>query len=179
MNDKREVLARRYAQAFLNVYSQEYTQEYFILLKEVAHFFKTHSKTCYFMQLSLLEKIVKEEALHRLCVQLSLPDSYKRLFSLLIDQKRVFLLPDIFKQLVYEYQIGAHYMPIKITAPITLEPHEQKTLVDFLAHKTNTIVLPEYFVDTSLIAGVRALSGNYLFEHSVQATLRNAFRSLQ
>jgi F0F1-type ATP synthase delta subunit len=178
MTEKKAFLASRYARAFLNVYCKEYTIHDFSLICEAAQFFKTHKKACFFMQLSLLDRIVKEESLHLLCNQLSLPESYKKLFSLLIDQKRVFLLPIIFKQLVLEYQRRASYLPIDIKTTVALNDEQKKTLVDFLAKQTQKIILPVYSLDKELIAGIRAISSSYLFEHSIQSILRNTFRLL-
>ena len=179
MNENKNTLALRYARAFLNVYYSEYTLTDFSLIQQATQFFKTHKKACFFMQLSLLDRAVKEESLHLLCHQLSLPDSYKKLFSLLIDQKRVYLLPRIFEQLMLEYERRAHYLPMQIKTTQPLSEVEQKTLIDFLAKKTSKIILPIYSLDTQLIAGVRALGQSYLFEHSIQGILRNTFRLLR
>ena len=179
MNEKKNTLALRYAQAFLNVYYSDYTLSDFRLIQQAAQFFKTHKKACFFMQLSLLDREVKEESLYLLCNQLSLPGSYKKLFSLLIYQKRVYLLPRVFEQLMFEYERRAHYLPIHIKTTQLLSEIEQKRLVDFLAQKTGKIILPVYSLDTDLIAGVRALSQSYLFEYSIQGILRNTFRLLR
>lgn len=178
MNERKELLASRYAYAFLNVYYKEYTFPAFSLICQAAQFFKEHKKACFFMQLSLLDRSIKEESLHLLCHQLSLPDCYKKLFSLLIDQKRVFLLPIVFKQLVLEYQRRAGYLPMDIKTTYALSDAEQKKLIDFLAEKTQKIILPVYSLDTELIAGIRAVSRSCLLERSVQGMLRNTFRLL-
>ncbi len=178
MNEKKELLALRYARAFLNVYYKEYTLADFSLICQADQFFKTHKKACFFMQLSLLDRSVKEESLHLLCHQLSLPDCYKKLFSLLIDQKRVFLLPMVFKQLVFEYQRQAGYLPMDIKTTYPLNDEEQKKLINVLAEKTHKIILPVYSLDKELIAGIRAISRSYLLERSVQGVLRNTFRLL-
>jgi ATP synthase F1 delta subunit len=178
MNEKRELLALRYAAAFLNVYYKEYVLADFSLICQAAKFFKTHTKACFFMQLSLLDRTVKEESLHLLCYKLSLPDSYKKLFSLLIDQKRVFLLPTIFEQLVLEYERRAGYLPMNIKTTYVLNDVEQEKFIQFLTEKTHKTILPVYSVDQQLIAGIRVTSQSYLFEQSVQGMLRNTFRLL-
>lgn len=179
MNDRKEILALRYACAFLNVYGKEYTIEGLSLIQDAAIFFKNHKKACFFMQLSVLDRAVKEESLHIVCNQLSLPVYYKKLFSLLIDQKRVFLLPAIFKQLVLEYQKRAHYMPIEIQSTVDLSEQDKKVLINFLEQQTGKIILPDYTLDETLIAGIRAISESYLFEKSIKGVLRTTFRTLQ
>lgn len=173
------VLGLLYARAFLNRYYKEYTLEDFQVLQEAAYFFKNHTKACFFMQLSLLDRKVKEDALHLVCNQLSLPITFKKLFSLLIDQKRVFLLPVIFTQLVEEYQKRAGYMPVTITSAQKLSPYQEQELIHFLVRKTHKTIIPTFAIDPNLIAGVRMCSGTYLFEQSVAGTLKKAFRSLQ
>lgn len=179
MNERKELLALRYARAFLNVYYTKYELSGLQIIQNAADFFKTHKKACFFMQLSLLDRAIKEESLYILCQKLSLPDSYKKLFSLLIDQKRVFLLPLVFKQLVHEYQQRGGYLPMEINTTYALNNEEQKVLVDFLAKKTQKIIVSKYFLDKELIAGIRAISQSYLFEQSIQGKFRNTFRLLR
>jgi ATP synthase F1 delta subunit len=179
MNEKKELLALRYAQAFLNVNCKEYNFRDFFVIQNGAEFFKNYKKACFYMRLSLLDKKVKEEALHLLCYKLNLPEYYKKLFSLLIEQNRVFLLPLIFRHLVQEYQKRALYMPTIITSTLPLEEDEKQKLLRFLSNITHTIILPTYIVDQNLIAGIRVMSGSYLFENSIAGKLRHVFKSLQ
>lgn len=172
-------LARRYAQAYLEV-SYHLLMPSHIAAFEAAHlFFKEHQPACFLMDLTLLSPAAKKQALMDLLERFKLPSSCYVLMCLVITHHRASLLAPVFHQLADLYQKRAGIMTFSVQSSITLSEQEKTIIENFLKEQVTVKVHCSYELNPELIAGVRIFNEQYLWEYSAQAQLRALYTSVR
>ncbi|MCF7899919.1 F0F1 ATP synthase subunit delta [Candidatus Babeliales bacterium] len=171
MNITEKILARRYALAFLNVYSSFLKEADFKGMCLLSSYFCERRQACFLMRVSLLDEGVKLKALDAIRNIFKLPPCFNKLFSLLIEHKRSIILSDVFDELCNEYKKRNKIITFEVAAT-EIFSEEQKNIIEKFLHKaTQETVLCSYVEDMSLIAGIRLQSNAYLWETSVKDRL--------
>ena len=178
MNRLRDRLARRYARAFLNVFSSSLSPQDLESFKEMARFLTKHSHACFLMELSLLPEQTKIKAVTDLCKQFKLPAFCQKLWMLLIKHQRTSLLPEILYLIVDLHQHDAHIMTFTVSSSVDLSDQQKQKIEKFLHTHVKGSVSCSYVLDKKLIAGIRLQSDSLLWENSVQGSLRMLHESL-
>jgi len=181
INNKRKerYLARRYAQAFLNVFGKKLSASDQENLCAGATFFEEHRKAIFLMQLGFLEEEIKLEALTKIGNKMGLPAIFENLMKLLVEHKRAFLLEEVFKQLcsIFKEQLGTMQFTVKSAGELTDE--QKKEVVAFLAKETGKNIFCIYKQDPSLIAGIHLQNEHFLWENSIRGRLSRVQGSLK
>lgn len=173
------ILARRYAFAYLNLFSEDISVQALEHLQKAKQFFIEHKRALYFLSLPTIEREKKCSIMHDLLKKLLLPESLNALMQLLIVQKRVMLWPDILTYIITFYEHRTNIMHLVIESSCELEQKQLHTIKQFLADKTGKDIIYEYHVNKELIAGVRARSDTLLWECSIAQKLRDIRLSLK
>jgi ATP synthase F1 delta subunit len=165
-------LARRYAQAFLNVYGSELTPAIRGRLRELHRFLSMQNSILFFLTIPTIDDEVKLRGLAFLCEKFELPDSVKKSMFLLLASKRAILLEQMvgFIDILYNKEHAISSFSISSACP--LSHTDKEFLVSFLKAHTGDDVLYTYVIDKSLIAGIRMCSDTHLWEHSIARQLR-------
>jgi len=179
MNNVRNTLSRRYAQAFLRVFSHKIKVSDLDCLKQAALFLKKRPHGMFLMELSLLSEELKQKLVDDLCQKFTLPDGCKKLCFLLIKSRRVSLLSDIFNHIIIFKEQELHIAHFKVTSSTGLSHEQKEQVVRFLDNSIHGSINCTYQVDTSLIAGIRLQSTSFLWEKSVKKRLRDLQESLR
>ena len=166
------MLARRYAQAFLNVYGHELVPEVRERLQHLHRFLSAHSSILFFLTIPTIDDEVKKQGLAFLCEKFELPHCVKKSMFLLLASKRALLLEQMlgFIDVLYNKEHAISSFVIRSAHP--LSSSHKEVLVGFLKAQTGHDIVHNYVLDKSLIAGIRMCSDTHLWEHSIARQLR-------
>lgn len=169
MNTSDRVLARRYAQALFLAASENGQQEK--VRAELGEAFKALSP-----QLGVLKAPTVAAKDKKALVQRSAPSlggRTKAFLDLLIDKKRVNLLPVIVADLGRIADEGAGRVRAYVKSASELSPEELKALTDKLKRFSGKDVVAETKVDPELLGGVVVRMGDLVLDGSIQGKLKN------
>jgi F-type H+-transporting ATPase subunit delta len=167
------LLARRYAQAFLTVYGHELTVEVVDRMRELSRFLLRHNRILFFLTIPTIDGAVKQRGLTLLCERFELPASIKQLTGLLLESKRALLLGTVLRFIDSLYKKEHAILSFDISSAHPLSETNKEFFWQFLKKQLHKTIICTYRVDKSLIAGVRICSDTYLWEHSVAKQLRS------
>jgi ATP synthase F1 delta subunit len=172
MNIAAQILARRYALAYLYSFDRDISIDVLASFKEAKRFFLEHKRTLYFLSLPTIAKDTKMHILKKLFAQFKLPESINRLMELIIVQKRTSLWCEVLQYIVDLYQQQHQLMTVLIESSPKLSNDEINRVKQFLARKTGNDIIYTYRVNPDLIAGIKAQSGTVLWECSIAKNIR-------
>jgi ATP synthase F1 delta subunit len=171
MNTKIEILARKYAHAFLNCFGSQINRETFNTLCTLETFFRSNKKILYFLSLSSLTPEVKKRYLHELFNQFNVAHLCDPLLHTLLLTKRGQLIGAVLTAFVELYKTDQNIASFTITSSHPLEPLWIASLEQFLADVSGCDIIYNYNVDNNLIAGIRMQSDTLLWEYSIKKQL--------
>jgi ATP synthase F1 delta subunit len=164
------IIAKRYAQAFLNVFS--IVESDLEKIRQVIHFLDTHKQVFSLLKVPLLDSAIKKRALIDCLIErFKLPDSFKALIGLLVHQKRSYLIAHVLHCIDTLFQEGKGIETFTLASPDRLQENQIKALQQFLATQTHHTIMCAPVQDASLIAGIRMQSSEHLWEYSVKKQL--------
>lgn len=172
MNCTERTLAYRYAQAFFNVSGDLLTDDDYWHIQNAKNYIQYIPGVLFFISLVGIDEDVRLEMIQILLRRLQLPASFERLIVLLMEHKRVSLLADVFQAILNLYQERNHKLVFTVTTPQPLTDEDRKTFIEeFLSSVSGMSILAHYEEDKNLVAGLRALNNNYLWEYSIESRL--------
>lgn len=168
-------IARRYAEAFFNVFPEAFTKKDCARLDELARFFYERRPVLFYLRLEGISSehkvAVLEKALHeKQC------DALAPLVKLLAQAGRLFLIPEVAEYIARICKERAHIVAMTCITVDPLTDHERKIIIDALMRVTKKDIEIHEKIDTRLIAGVRLQSDELLFDMSVRRALTFAAR---
>jgi F-type H+-transporting ATPase subunit delta len=165
-------IADKYAVAFLNVYGDRLTFDDSIKTNEAAQFLHQHPRALFLLKVPVIKQTVKEEGLRNFCRRFALPQVIDHIIDLLLEHKRAYLLADVFKAMVKQYQERHHISNIVIKSSTELPQPYRDEIVQFVDRQISGTKQYRYEVDPTLIAGIRIQSDTMLWEISIDKRLR-------
>jgi ATP synthase F1 delta subunit len=172
MNLLENILAKKYAVAFLNLTIDSISQDDYYNLKTAAEYCKKNYTFFFLLNTPTIPITTKKTTLVTLLQQLNIPQSLQSLVELILKHQRVFLLPAIFEQLVRVYEQRKKIVPFTFYSSHTLDKNQCEILRTFLTKKTNCHITYKQSQSKKLIAGIRMQSDFFLWEYSVAKQLR-------
>lgn len=169
---QKQSLARKYAQACVNIFNQQMSYDDCIALNTLAAFLSTHSHIFFFFYMPFIEDSVKLQAYDILQELYNVPSWLKSLFTLLLNDKRLFLFIYVLREICVLYAKKANIDIFTITSAHALIDQQQKECSLFLSHITRKKIITHFALDKSLVAGIRMQSNEMLWEHSIKKQLR-------
>ena len=174
MKNTDEILIRRYAQAFLNLFGDQLDLQQ---IEQLPHLAQTLDKIPFsllYVQRALgndsssksLEKVFKKAGFEKM---------FSSLISLLNNHKRLVLLPRVVRYIFQEFLERHNIMHFTIESAVELTQQEQDSFVEFLHGKTGRDIRYTLKINRSLIAGVKMYSDTLGFEHSVSQKLQQIY----
>lgn len=159
-------IAKRYAQAFLNLYTLHIAD--IEAIKQAIHFFDEHAEVFSLLKVPLLGDHIKTQALQDyLLDRFKLPSSFAKLIEIIIAHKRSYLIVDILEQIIVLYQEQQGIETFVIKSSFGLEEQDVPVLKNFLAERTGHTIIAQVIHDPGLIAGIRMQSAHHLWEYSI------------
>ena len=178
MTRSEQLLARRYATAFLNLFQNEISFDQFMALKQAVAFLAERKKVLFFLSLPSLAADKKMNIMKQAFKMLELPDVCNKLMALLLHDKRASLLYDVLQFVVMLYEQRNTIMDVALSTSHEVDQQALAIVQRFLAQLTGNDVIYTHRVDKNLIAGIRAQSDTILWEQSVEKQLRTISVSL-
>lgn len=178
MNIVEHTLARRYAQAYINLYNNELTRDDVQLIKKAHVFFVAHKGALYFLTLPTITHEQKLHVMDTFFKKMGLHPSLLKLLDLLVVDKRGTLWPDVLASIVRFYNEKNNIIELAIESYPEIDVQDMQVIQQFFARKTNKDIIYTYRVVEDLIAGIRAKTDNLLWEYSVAKKLRAVRLSL-
>jgi len=166
------IIAKRYAQAFLNLYIQKLTDVDLVNVGAAIDFLAKNRSILALLKVPHITAEDKIAALEQIIIiKQGLPTVFKKLIVVLVHHKRAALLLETLEQLTQLYNAHKHVELYKISSSHALDESDLQALQKFLAQKTGHLVYYTYTIDPRLIAGVRMQSDQRLWEYSIKKQL--------
>lgn len=179
-NRNNRMVARRYAQAYYNIFGHELTFAYFEALLKAEQFIHEHKEIISWLKVPAMPDEAKLSALVKLLIdEYACPQSLKNLIQILIQDNRSYLINIVLQEIADIYQERSDLHLFTISTSHKLLPEQCDALAKFLQHNKPGAVIRRHVVDKDLIAGIRMQSNLELWEYSVRKDLRAIELSLK
>lgn len=171
------IIAKRYACAFLNVFSM--TDLELEKLQDAIEFLKQHPEISVFLKIPLLDSQTKCDALKQSIVEkFELPKPFELIIETLVCKKRSELLLPVFEQIRNMYQQQHNIQLFTISSSSVLTDEQKKILEQYLESATGATINTHFAIDKKLIAGIRMSSDELQWEYSIEQQLKEIRASL-
>ena len=167
-----KIVAKKYAKAFMAVFPKSFVLGDIKKIEAAQTFLQTHKRTLFFLQLPQFTLERKKSMVADLIDYFSLPHDFAALILLLIQHDRSYYIPDVLLCItqLYKEQIGS--VEFSIQSPQVMSGNHIESIKQFLGHLLNKKIIGIPSIDTSLIAGLRLQSNDYLWEYSIRKQMR-------
>lgn len=174
--DNQGIIAKKYAKAFIELFSNHLLQPDELVqgidkIETFIAYLNDHRKSLLFADLKLITIEKRQEIFHNLIDTFGLNLEFKKLTDLLVVHQRIFLLQDILKLIIKLYLDKINVIPFKVFSSHSISAVQENALIKFLESKSNKKVIIKSQLDKSLIAGLKAISTDFEWEHSIRQKL--------
>jgi F-type H+-transporting ATPase subunit delta len=166
------IVAKRYAQAFLHVYTTSINQQCIEKIEAFSASLYRKKETLAYLKIALIDSALKCSLLSKAAQEYQLGELLDPLFMLLAKAKRLEIIPSVLRFLCNEYYKKENILFFSIESSQQLTADQQSALEAFLRRKTKSSIRTTYSLCPELIAGIRIQSSNYLWEDSLNKKLR-------
>jgi len=164
-------IARKYAQAFLNVSGDCISLDDYKRLYKVQEFFQQHHTQLFFLSLPMISRDDKVAYLKRVFDCFGVSVDMTQLVTLLVYHKRAHSMGMIVRFICRLYKKEHNIARFQIQASHALRKDELEVIIDFLARTTRKTIVYDYMINKKLIAGIRLQSDTAMWEHSIARQL--------
>ena len=171
-------VAKKYAQAFMIVFPKACTFNDLNKLEAAQKFLQKNKRTLFFLQLPQFDHERRTSMVADLIDYFSLPHDCAAIILLLIKDNRSFYIPAVLAWISQLYKDQIQSTEFSIKSAHDLDTKQIEAIKQFLGHLLKKKIIGTPSLDTSLIAGLRLQSNNYLWEYSIRKQLRT-LRSLK
>ncbi|MFH1831538.1 MAG: ATP synthase F1 subunit delta [bacterium] len=173
-----EVIAKKYASALLNLYLNKMDKACFDNLEKLRFFFKTNKAISMYLNLSSIPDNIRENSFEKILHSLKIDATSCILARALFKQKRIEIFDKVVEQIIKEYKTRKNILSFKVYSSHPLEENEKQTIHSFLKKTINATILADFFIDKTLICGIKILGDNVVWERSFVKQLNNVKRSV-
>lgn len=171
-------LAKKYAHAYLNVYSDQHTYQDFCSLWRASQFLSEHHSLLFYLSLSMIHEIDKKRFIDLFFEKFHLFDSLKQLFYLLLANKHIFLAGHVLRDIYGLYKIRHNIAQLHVTSSSDMSEEKLEEIKQFFTKLSGQHVQINFAVDPKLIAGIRLRTETLLWEYSIAQQLRKLKQEL-
>ncbi len=164
-------IAKKYACAFLNLFSGQITHADISKIVAAHTFLQDHRETLFFLQLPQFTDAVRLSMIEDLVGYCALPQECIKLFLLLTTHSRAFLIPDVLWYIEKFYKKRSDSTDFIVKSAHVLNDTQKDRVKAFLYAYLGKNGICTYVIDSSLIAGIRIQSSDYMWEYSVRKQL--------
>lgn len=165
------VIAKKYAQAFINIHGNSLDHQTIVSLEEFASFIKSRHRILFYMHLAFIPVDTIKKTIHTLLGSYHIGTPFISLVDLLIEQKRIYLLPYVISHIISLYKESHNNMDFVIASSHELTHDQLEQLRSFLERKTHKKINYKTVIDKRLIAGIKMYSDTFYWEHSIRKQL--------
>ncbi len=174
----RSDIAKKYAQAYLNVCDQQHTYKDFCTMWRAAQFLSEHHNLLFYLSLSMIDEVDKKRFIDLLFEKFHLFPSLKELFYLLLKNKHIHLAADTLRDIYALYKTQHKIVDLQVTSSTDLTEEQIEDIKHFFTKLSGQYPKIRYHVNPLLIAGIRLQTETLLWEYSVAQQLRKLKQEL-
>ena len=178
MNPAYSIIARKYAMAFMQTVGGSFGEQDLRKTIAIKKFLRKNRSILFFLNMPLFDKKLIDATLDTLLHGLSTRKMLERLMVIIIKQRRAAMLPDVLHHIADLYSIKSGTMHFTIKSSHELSQESLQAAGQFLEEKTGDRIMYDHHVDQNLIAGIRMMSSNLLWEYSVQQQVKRLMRTV-
>lgn len=161
-------ISQKYAKAFMAVFPKSCTFADMGKINIAQKFLQTRKQTLLFLQLPQFDQERKKSMVADLISHFSLPHQLSAIMLLLIAHNRSFYIPDVLLCITQLYKEQTNSIEFSLKSAQSLNEKQIESIKQFLGKLLNKNIIATSSIDTSLIAGLRLQSNDYLWEYSVR-----------
>ncbi|MFA5075207.1 MAG: F0F1 ATP synthase subunit delta [Candidatus Babeliales bacterium] len=173
MQIEANIIAKKYAIAFLNLYINELTEQDISAFSKLSDFLIKNRQFYVYLGIPGISYLIKHKALNRIAQELNLCKPIKRLMFIVLDHGRIDILDKILKQIDSCYKIEKNIESFFVTTSHEISEFEKNKILEFIKKATNSEVRARFLVNKNLICGFRIKSYKFLWERSISKQLRD------
>lgn len=173
-----DIISKKYAEAFLNTFSDEVSDKNLEKWIKLELFLKKNKLFYVYLRIPTISNFEKQKSLLKICSALNLEKPIKKIMLLLLDSGRIEILDRVLNKIILLYRRKQNIKLFKVTTPCDIDYNEKEKIIDFIKLISSGGVLAEFIKDEKLIAGLRIQSLTFLWERSIAKQLRNVKRSV-
>ncbi|MBA3751488.1 F0F1 ATP synthase subunit delta [Candidatus Dependentiae bacterium] len=178
MNVAHELLAKKYAKAFINLFSDHISDEVADRIYTLSRYLVEHRRALFYVQLTKLDGDATKKNFDDLFMRFGVDHIFSPLIDMLLEAKRIFLIPRIMYYIYHLYLEKRNSMFFTIESSVPLTDDELSVLRTFLENKTGKNILYHVKLNPDLIAGVKMYSNTRYFEQSIRNYVRTLSTTL-
>ena len=167
-----KIVAKKYAQAFMDVFPKSFAFSDVKKIETAQKFLQTHKRTLFFLQLPQFDQERRKSMVADLIDYFSLPHAFAAIILLLIEHGRSFYIPDVLSWITQLYKEHINSIEFSIQSAQNLNEKHVESIKQFLGRLLTKNIIGIPSVDTSLIAGLRLQSSDYLWEYSIRKQIK-------
>jgi ATP synthase F1 delta subunit len=171
-------IAKKYAIAFINVYKNECSPEYTDTLKKFSNFIDRDRIFQATLAVPSLSKKMKKTLVEHVSEKQNLSKGTERLIFLLLKDKRIDLLNEVIKKILFLCQQREKKYHFNVTTSHELSSDEQEKVLSFIKSKITNRVTASFKINKSLISGIKIESRTFFWERSIESQLKNIGKKL-
>ena len=171
MKNESAILARRYAQAYVNMFGTNLTRDIVQRLPIVSDILERHRSLLVFAGLHATQERSKKHIIDLFIMAGFDASLYASLIDLVASHHRLSLIPFILRNIYKRYLETHGIMHFTLESALPLHDNERDAFIAFLRKKTDKEIQYTLVINPALIAGIKMYSDTLGFEYSVQQRL--------
>lgn len=172
------IISKKYATAFLNVFSDQISDKNLKKWIGLENFLKKNKFFYIYLRVPTISYLTKQKALIRVSKVFKLEKPITKMMFLLLDDGRIELLHVVLNKIILLYRRKTNTKLFRITSSHDLADKEKEKILKFIQSISDGGVLTDFEKDEKLICGFRIQSLTFLWERSVAKQLRSVKRSI-
>jgi ATP synthase F1 delta subunit len=174
-----EMMARKYAVAFCNVYGDQLTHDFIHHLRAFASVIALRRGILVYLMLKTLSHDQKEAMIERLMQHYSLSIPFRHLVVMLYRHRRLALLSLIIRKITKIYWKRHSVELVTVTTSHALQDEQKRRIVAFVQQCAQVkAIKADFSVVPDLISGIRIKGDAWIWERSIRAVLRDVKRDM-
>jgi len=171
-------VAKKYAQAYLNVYGEQHSFQDFCSMWRAAQFLSEHHNLLFYLSLSIIDEVDKRRFIDLLFEKFHLFSSLKELFYLMLKNKHIHLAVYVLRDMYTLYKIQHNIVDLQVISSGELSETQIEEIKSFFMQLSGQDPHIHYQVNPLLIAGIRLQTETFLWEYSIAQQLRKLKQEL-
>ncbi|MBP9764760.1 F0F1 ATP synthase subunit delta [Candidatus Babeliales bacterium] len=172
MRYSQSIVAKKYAQAYVQEYGHLLTIQDIDAFKLVIAFLKKHHNFMSLISLLSSQLQQRHELIDTMIEHFKIPVMIARLADVLSDHKRLPLFSLVLQDICCLYVQKNNMLEVTIYSSQELSENEYKKFEQFFEKLAGKKIISNVVVDETLIAGIRMQSDVLLWEYSIAARIR-------
>ncbi len=171
MNWSEDIISKKYASAFLNLYIKDLHVNEMESLEILEAFL--HKNKYFYISLTIpsINLKTKKIALEKITQNFQFKKPILLLMNTLLLEGRISLLDKVLKFIRLEYEKKTNLVFFKVLTSHSLTISEKKIIVKLIQKLNNSTIRTNFEVDENLIVGIRIEGSSFLWERSIKKEL--------